>query len=81
MAFENLKTYFRSKKKSGSDLSTTMISFLDPKLRNPEKILDDFIAKHRSLVIGNETIKHQSVKYFYDLFMNQEFETYDTSTL
>ena len=46
LLFENLKTYFRSKKKSGSDLSTTMISFLDPKLRNPEKILDDFIAKH-----------------------------------
>ena len=46
LLFDNLKTYFRSKKKSGSDLSTMMISFLDPKLRNPEKILDDFITNH-----------------------------------
>ena len=41
--FDNLKTYFKSKKKSGSDLSTTMISFLDPKMRNPQDTLDNFI--------------------------------------
>ena len=44
--FDNLKTYFRSKKKSGSDLTTTMIMFLDPKIRNPEKTLDEFIIKN-----------------------------------
>ena len=44
--FDNLKTYFRNKKKSGSDLSTMMISFLDPKIRNPEKALDDYITKN-----------------------------------
>ena len=44
--FDNLKTYFRSKKKSGSDLSTMNLCFFDPKLRNPEKILDDFITNH-----------------------------------
>ena len=50
LLFDNLKTYFRSKKKSGSDLSTMMISFLDPKLRNPEKILDDFITKNNVIL-------------------------------
>ena len=46
LLFDNLKTYFRSKKKSGSDLSTMMISFLDPKIKNPEKTLNDFINNH-----------------------------------
>ena len=46
LLFDNLKTYFKSKKKSGSDLSTTMLSFLDPKLRNPVKTLEDFITNN-----------------------------------
>ena len=46
LLFENLKIYFKSKKKSGSDLTTTMLSFFDPKMRNPEKLLDNFIDNH-----------------------------------
>ena len=46
LLFDNLKTYFKSKKKSGSDLSTTMLSFLDPKLRNPVNTLENFITNH-----------------------------------
>ena len=46
LLFDNLKMYFRSKKKSGSDLTTMMLSFFDPKIRNPEKTLDDFINNH-----------------------------------
>lgn len=37
----------------------------------------NFILNHRNLVAGNETIKHQSVKYIYDLFMNKELEVDD----
>ena len=48
--FDNLKTYFKSKKKSGSDLSTTMISFLDPKMRNPQDTLDNFINSNYILL-------------------------------
>jgi hypothetical protein len=45
-----LKIYFKSKKKSGSDLTTTMLLFFDPKMRNPEKLLDDFIDNHYILL-------------------------------
>lgn len=48
--FDNLKTYFKSKKKSGSDLSTTMISFVDPKMRNPQDTLDNFINNNYILL-------------------------------
>ena len=41
--FDTLKTYFRSKRKSGSDLSDTMICFLDPKIKNPIQTIDTFI--------------------------------------
>ena len=50
LLFDNMKTYFKSKKKSGSDLSTMMISFLDPKMRNPESTLDTFITSHYILL-------------------------------
>ena len=46
LLFDTLKMYFKSKKKSGSDLTTMMLLFFDQKLRNPEKILDDFINNH-----------------------------------
>jgi hypothetical protein len=41
--FDLLKTYFKSKRKSGSDLSDTMICFLDPKIKNPINTIDTFI--------------------------------------
>ena len=41
--FDTLKIYFRSKRKSGSDLSDTMICFLDPKIKNPINTIETFI--------------------------------------
>ena len=70
--FDNLKTYFRSKKKSGSDLSTMMISFLDPKIRNPEKTLDDYITKNYIILqnLFNDL-------YFYSCDNENCIKTYD----
>ena len=51
-----------------------MISFLDPKLRNPEKILDDFITKHYVVLqnIFNDI-------YLYSCNNEKCIKTYDMS--
>ena len=45
-----LKTYFRSKKKSGNDLSDSMISFLDSKIKNPISTIDSYINNNYILL-------------------------------
>ena len=48
--FDLLKTYFKSKRKSGSDLSDTMICFLDPKIKNPINTINNFINNNYILL-------------------------------
>ena len=50
MLLELLKTYFRSKRKSGSDLTDTMICFLDPKIKNPINTIDSYINNNYILL-------------------------------
>lgn len=38
---------------------------------------DKFITSHRALVYNNELIKHKSVKYIYDLFMDKTLDVDD----
>ena len=45
-----LKTYFKSKKKTGSDLTDTMICFFDPKIKNPMNTIDSFIKNNYVLL-------------------------------
>ena len=44
------------------------------KTKYAEFDFEGFLANHIKLVNSNETIKHQSVKYIYDLFMNKTLE-------
>ena len=45
-----LKTYFKSKKKTGSDLTDTMICFFDSKIKNPMNTIDSFIKNNYVLL-------------------------------
>ena len=45
-----LKTYFKSKKKTGSDLTDTMICFFDSKIKNPVNTIDSFIKNNYVLL-------------------------------
>ena len=60
MLFELLKTYFKSKRKSGSDLTETMICFLDNKIKNPINTIETFINNNYILLqdIFNELYLH-----------------------
>ena len=58
--FDLLKMYFKSKRKSGSDLTDTMVCFLDPKIKNPKQTIEAFI--------DNNYIILQNI--FNDLYLN-----------
>ena len=47
-----LKTYFKSKRKSGIDLSESMINFLDSKIKNPMKTIDSYINNNYILLLN-----------------------------
>ena len=47
-----LKTYFKNKRKSGIDLSESMINFLDSKIKNPMKTIDSYINNNYILLLN-----------------------------
>ena len=69
---ELLKTYFKSKRKSGSDLTDTMICFLDPKIKNPINTIDSFIKNN---YISLEKIFNEL--YLYSCNNENSIKTYD----
>ena len=47
-----LKAYFKNKRKSGIDLSESMINFLDSKIKNPMKTIDSYINNNYILLLN-----------------------------
>ena len=72
LLFETLKTYFRAKRKTGSDLTVMMIGFLDPKIKNPIQTLNNFINNNYLTLekIFNEI-------YLYSCNRETNIKTYD----
>ena len=72
MLFELLKTYFKSKRKSGSDLTETMICCLDNKIKNPLNTVETFISNNYILLqdLFNEL-------YLYSCNNENSLKTYD----
>ena len=46
MLFDILKSYFKSKKKSGVSNTLVMIASIDPRIHNPENSIESFISTH-----------------------------------
>ena len=71
MLFDILKSYFKSKKKSGVSNTLVMIASIDPKIHNPENSVENFISTH---YISLENLFNDLYDDLYNMYIVPYFE-------